>query len=170
MGLDSQGQCASCHSGTLLSDQHFHKPGVPQRDKNRPDRRRAAALAKVRADEFNCLGRYRDTTPAQCGELSFIIKEDASLEGAFKTPACAMSRNGDPICTPAGSPRWKMLCATTSTRPMRQSATRNMPLQAMRQRLIRATSMRASRCTCRRQNNRTLWLLCVRFRQLFLPG
>jgi cytochrome c peroxidase len=79
-------QCISCHSGPLLTDQHFHNTGVPQRDANRPDRGRAAALAKVSQDEFNCLGRYSDAQPGQCEELRFMVTQDPSLEGAFKTP------------------------------------------------------------------------------------
>lgn len=81
-----KGQCVSCHSGPLLTDQHFHNTGVPQRDANAPDRGRAAALAKVRQDEFNCLGRYSDAKPGQCEELRFMVRQDPGLEGAFKTP------------------------------------------------------------------------------------
>jgi cytochrome c peroxidase len=79
-------QCISCHSGPLFTDQHFHNTGVPQRDANQPDRGRAAALEKVRQDEFNCLGRYSDAKPGQCEELRFMVAQDPSLEGAFKTP------------------------------------------------------------------------------------
>jgi cytochrome c peroxidase len=79
-------QCISCHSGPLLTDQHFHNTGVPPQGANQPDRGRAAALAKVRQDEFNCLGRYSDAKPGQCEELRFMVAQDHSLEGAFKTP------------------------------------------------------------------------------------
>jgi len=33
------------------------------------ERGRAAALAAVRQDEFNCLGPYSDAGPGQCQEL-----------------------------------------------------------------------------------------------------
>jgi cytochrome c peroxidase len=79
-------QCISCHNGPLLSDQHFHNTGVPPRDPATPDRGRAAALAKVREDEFNCLGAFSDARPEQCGELRFMAEGDARMEGAFKTP------------------------------------------------------------------------------------
>ncbi len=79
-------QCATCHNGPLLSDQHFHNTGVTPRDPTRPDRGRALGSAKVQADEFNCLGRYSDATPEACQELRFIAADDPAMEGAFKTP------------------------------------------------------------------------------------
>ncbi|MED5621467.1 cytochrome-c peroxidase [Ideonella sp. BN130291] len=79
-------QCIGCHNGPLLSDQHFHNTGVPPRDAARPDRGRAAALAKLLSDEFNCLGAFSDARPDQCGELRFVATQDAHMEGAFKTP------------------------------------------------------------------------------------
>ncbi|MBT9595040.1 MAG: cytochrome-c peroxidase [Vitreoscilla sp.] len=79
-------QCVSCHNGPLLSDQQFHNTGVPPRDAARPDRGRAAVTAKVRSDEFNCLGPFSDARPEQCQELRFMVSDDPALEGAFKTP------------------------------------------------------------------------------------
>ena len=81
------GQCVTCHNGPLFTDQHFHNTGVPPRDPSRPDRGRAAAVAKVQADEFNCLGSFSDARPEQCSELRFIVTDDPKLEGAFKTPS-----------------------------------------------------------------------------------
>ena len=80
-------QCVSCHNGPLLTDQHFHNTGVPPRDIAQPDRGRAAATAKVAKDEFNCLGPFSDAKPQQCQELRFMVSDDPSLEGAFKTPS-----------------------------------------------------------------------------------
>ncbi len=89
-----KGQCIGCHSGPLLSDQHFHNTGVPQRNPAAPDRGRAAALAKVSADEFNCLGRYSDAkaggtgaASGACDELRFMATADPHMEAAFKTPS-----------------------------------------------------------------------------------
>ena len=79
-------QCVSCHNGPLFTDQQFHNTGVPPRDAANPDRGRAAATAKVRGDEFNCLGPFSDAQPKQCQELRFMVSDDAALEGAFKTP------------------------------------------------------------------------------------
>ena len=82
-----RGQCVTCHNGPLLTDHAFHNTGVPPLDANRPDRGRADALRKLLADEFNCLGRYSDAKPEQCGELRFLAAEDASQLGAFRTPS-----------------------------------------------------------------------------------
>ncbi len=82
-----KGQCATCHNGPLLTDQHFHNTGVPPRDAARPDRGRGAATTKVPQDEFNCLGKYSDAAPAACQELRFMVTDDPSMEGAFKTPS-----------------------------------------------------------------------------------
>lgn len=81
-----KGQCVSCHNGPLFTDQHFHNTGVPLRHPANPDRGRAAAIARVLEDEFNCLGPFSDATPDQCQELRFIATEDTGMEGAFKTP------------------------------------------------------------------------------------
>ena len=79
-------QCITCHNGPLFTDQHFHNTGVRPHDPARPDRGRASGLAKLLQDEFNCLGRYSDATPEQCGELRFLATQDPRMEGAFKTP------------------------------------------------------------------------------------
>lgn len=82
-----KGQCVTCHNGPLLTDQAFHNTGVPQRDVTKPDRGRAAALAKVKQDEFNCLGAFSDAKPDACAELTFLSTSSKELEGAFKTPS-----------------------------------------------------------------------------------
>jgi cytochrome c peroxidase len=79
-------QCATCHNGPLLTDQHFHNTGVPPREPANPDRGRSVAMATVQADEFNCLGSYSDAPAAACQELSFMATDDLGMEGAFKTP------------------------------------------------------------------------------------
>jgi cytochrome c peroxidase len=82
-----KGQCATCHNGPLLTDQHFHNTGVPPRDAARPDRGRAAATHKAQHDEFNCLGAFSDAPPQACQELRFMVSDGPALEGAFKTPS-----------------------------------------------------------------------------------
>lgn len=82
-----KGQCVTCHNGPLLTDQHFNNTGVPARDPKRPDRGRAAALAKVQQDEFNCLGPFSDAKPEACQELAYMVTDPAGLEAAFKTPS-----------------------------------------------------------------------------------
>lgn len=82
-----KGQCVSCHNGPLLTDQQFHNTGVPPRDAARPDRGRADAPARLRSDEFNCLGPFSDAGPGQCQELRFMVDDEPALLGAFKTPS-----------------------------------------------------------------------------------
>ncbi|WP_026075624.1 cytochrome-c peroxidase [Noviherbaspirillum massiliense] len=82
-----KGQCITCHNGPLLTDQHFHNTGIAPREAGQPDHGRLAAIAKVRSDEFNCLGRFSDARPEQCEELRFLAADDHATEGAFKTPS-----------------------------------------------------------------------------------
>lgn len=82
-----KGQCITCHNGPLLTDQHFHNTGLASRLPGRPDPGRRAGIAKVRDDEFNCLGRFSDARPEQCEELTFLAADDHAMEGAFKTPS-----------------------------------------------------------------------------------
>ncbi|HET8747390.1 MAG TPA: cytochrome c peroxidase [Ramlibacter sp.] len=83
----NEGQCVTCHNGPLLTDHAFHNTGVPPRDRSRPDAGRAEAIRKLQQDEFNCLGRYSDAKPGQCGELEFLATGDAAQLGAFRTPS-----------------------------------------------------------------------------------
>jgi cytochrome c peroxidase len=52
-----------------------------------PDRGRAEGLKKLLKDEFNCLGRYSDAKPEQCGELQFLSTNDPGQLAAFRTPS-----------------------------------------------------------------------------------
>jgi cytochrome c peroxidase len=83
----TKGQCATCHNGPLLTDHAFHNTGVPPIDRANPDRGRAEGLKKLLQDEFNCLGRYSDAKPEQCGELQFLAANDPSQLAAFRTPS-----------------------------------------------------------------------------------
>jgi len=83
----TKGQCGTCHNGPLLTDQAFHNTGVPPIDRNQPDRGRADGLKKLLRDEFNCLGRYSDARPEQCGELQFLATDDPGQLAAFRTPS-----------------------------------------------------------------------------------
>jgi cytochrome c peroxidase len=81
------GQCVTCHNGPMLTDQAFHNTGVPPIDRARPDRGRAEGVRKLLQDEFNCLGRYSDAKPEQCGELQFLASDDPAQLAAFRTPS-----------------------------------------------------------------------------------
>lgn len=80
-------QCATCHNGPMLSDHAFHNTGVPPLDPKFPDRGRATGVQQLLRDEFNCLGKYSDAKPEQCGELRFAVTDDPGLTGAFRTPS-----------------------------------------------------------------------------------
>ena len=74
--------CVDCHNGALLTNGEFHNTGVPQDGR---DRGRAAALAKLRASRFNCLGPFSDADPNECA-IAFVTR-GRRLEGAFKPPS-----------------------------------------------------------------------------------
>ncbi|RST83463.1 methylamine utilization protein [Aquibium carbonis] len=82
-----EASCVNCHNGPRFTDDHFHNTGVPAVPGLPPDRGRADAVAKVLADPFNCLGAFSDTTPEQCGEIRFMVRDGEALERAFKTPS-----------------------------------------------------------------------------------
>lgn len=82
-----KGQCVTCHSGPLLTDQHFHNTGIAPYTPGRPDPGRRAALSIVMSDEFNCLGDFSSARPEQCEELRFLASDDHAMESAFKTPS-----------------------------------------------------------------------------------
>ena len=80
--------CVTCHTGALFTDNHFHNTGVPQGLLGaQDDSGRAAGVRRALAGEFNCLSRYSDAAPDQCGELRFAQTEGAELIRAFKTPS-----------------------------------------------------------------------------------
>lgn len=83
----TKGQCVTCHNGPLLTDHAFHNTGIPSFAQASPDRGRADGVARLLQDEFNCLGRYSDAKPQQCGELQFLASNDAGQLGAFRTPS-----------------------------------------------------------------------------------
>jgi cytochrome c peroxidase len=82
-----KGRCVTCHNGPLWTDHHFHNTGVPPLAGDAPAPGRAAAIATVKADAYNCLGPHSDARPEQCEELRFIAERDPHMLGAFKTPS-----------------------------------------------------------------------------------
>jgi len=96
-GLDlfiNSAQCTQCHNGPLLTNNSFHNTGLLSVAGRVPDKGRIGAAAVIRADPFNCLGRF--ATPAnheqsgnpaeQCAELRYM-KTGKELLGAFRTPS-----------------------------------------------------------------------------------
>ncbi len=79
-------KCTNCHNGPMFTNGDFHNLGLPLRDKDAPDKGRAAAITQVLGSSFNCLSKYSDAQPNQCLELRFIDTADQKYIGAFKTP------------------------------------------------------------------------------------
>ncbi|MGN6466717.1 MAG: cytochrome-c peroxidase [Rhizobiaceae bacterium] len=79
--------CSTCHNGPRFTDGQFHNTGIPPVASLPPDNGRADGVKLVGADPFNCLGRYSDAKPEECGELRFMVKSGRGLERAFKTPS-----------------------------------------------------------------------------------
>jgi cytochrome c peroxidase len=73
-----EGHCVDCHSGPLFTNGEFHVTGRTR------DPGRAAALALVRADEFNCLGPFSDAPAEDCA-VRFLPR--TAHRGAFKPPS-----------------------------------------------------------------------------------
>src|SRR4051794_27061696 len=80
-------QCVNCHNGPLLTNNDFHNTGVPAAPNLPADSGRAQGVRQVLADEFNCLSRYSDAAPEDCGELRFAKTDDHALERQFKPPS-----------------------------------------------------------------------------------
>lgn len=80
-------ECVRCHNGPRFSDGHFHNTGVPPVAGLPEDLGRETGVAKVAADPFNCLGRFRDGPDTACAELRFMTTGKPELRRAFKTPS-----------------------------------------------------------------------------------
>ncbi|MEP7382108.1 MAG: cytochrome c peroxidase [Gemmatimonadota bacterium] len=80
--------CATCHNGALLTDDHFHNTGVPMTsDAQVADSGRTVGVRQVMASEFGCLSPYSDASPDDCAELRFAVTDGAELLRAYKTPS-----------------------------------------------------------------------------------
>jgi cytochrome c peroxidase len=84
---DQMGRCLRCHNGPLFTDEHFHNIGVSEPLRHDLEQGRLVGAEQVRADEFNCLSKYSDARPEQCGELIYERRNSPELLGAFKTPS-----------------------------------------------------------------------------------
>jgi len=79
--------CIQCHSGPLFTNNAFHNTGVPAAKGLPMDVGRLEGVRKVLADEFNCLGRYSDARPEQCGELNFLAADAHTQARQFRPPS-----------------------------------------------------------------------------------
>jgi cytochrome c peroxidase len=82
-----KGQCLQCHSGPLFTNNEFHNTGVPAAPGLPADRGRASGVKQLLRDEFNCLGRYSDAKPEQCGEIRFLADGGDTQLRQFRVPS-----------------------------------------------------------------------------------
>lgn len=88
-------QCTQCHNGPLLTNHEFHNTGLLSFPGEVPDKGRAAGIREVLADPFNCLGKFSDAPPPDCGELEFA-RSGFEVLGAFRTPSLRNLENTQP--------------------------------------------------------------------------
>jgi len=79
-----EAHCIDCHSGPLLTNGEFHNTGIPQT--GGADTGRLGGLARLRTDEFNCLGPYSDAAPTDC-RIRFLVAGGERFRAAFKPPS-----------------------------------------------------------------------------------
>ena len=82
-----EAHCINCHNGPLFTNNAFHNTGVPIIKDLPDDTGRSKGAQQVLQDEFNCLSKYSDARPDQCGELNFLIAEGEALIRQFKPPS-----------------------------------------------------------------------------------
>jgi cytochrome c peroxidase len=89
--------CANCHNGALLTDNHFHNTGVsvaagtPEADSGR-----TTGVRKALAGEFSCTSPHSDAKPEECAELRFAVTEGPELVRAYKPPSLRNVANRPP--------------------------------------------------------------------------
>jgi cytochrome c peroxidase len=137
------GQCATCHNGPLLTDQHFHNTGVAPRARTRPDAGRADAVSRVQRDEFNCLARSATPIRQRARSCDSSPRTIRPCWRHSRRPACATWRCERRTCTPASLRRWKRWSGTMRCRRQRPPGTPNS-------RGTRNTTPSGGRSACRR--------------------
>ena len=78
--------CINCHNGPLLTNNEFHNTGLVNSAGEIPDKGRVEGERLVRADPFNCAGKYSDGKANDCAELRFM-RSGTELIGAMRTPS-----------------------------------------------------------------------------------
>ncbi len=80
-------RCSTCHTGPRLTADSIHNTGVPAVPGLGEDLGRATGARQAADDPFNCLGKFSDAGPEACGELRFMVRDDARLTRAYKPPS-----------------------------------------------------------------------------------
>ena len=80
-------QCLRCHNGPYFTNFGFNNIGTGIGEEGQPpDFGRMIGLRAALLDEFNCVGRYGDAEPDDCGHHRFAAQNHAD-NGAFKVPS-----------------------------------------------------------------------------------
>jgi hypothetical protein len=87
--LSSTGKvsCASCHNGSLFTDNHFHNTGVPLPETELPPYSgRTAGVRNALAAEFSCTSEYSDAKPEECKERDQLVAFLRTLSSPVVAP------------------------------------------------------------------------------------
>jgi cytochrome c peroxidase len=79
--------CSTCHTCPLFTDGQFHNTGVSAATGLPDDFGRSSGIEQVRADPFNCIGRWSDASPDDCEELKYLGDPGEETLRAFKAPS-----------------------------------------------------------------------------------
>ncbi|MEN8892755.1 MAG: hypothetical protein ABF283_07665, partial [Planktotalea arctica] len=65
----------------------FHNTGMPQRFDSPLDIGRQSVVAKVKRQEFGCLGEYSDAEKNECPHVTYMSLSMERAMGTFRTPS-----------------------------------------------------------------------------------
>jgi cytochrome c peroxidase len=83
-----KGSCNVCHVGPAFSNGEFHDTGIPFFiEQGRVDPGRHAGIQKLRASEFNLLGRYNDDARRSTATGTTHVRLEHRNFGEFRTPS-----------------------------------------------------------------------------------
>ncbi|HEU4646516.1 MAG TPA: cytochrome c peroxidase [Burkholderiales bacterium] len=83
-----KGSCNVCHVGPAFTNGEFHDTGIPFFiEQGRVDPGRHAGIQKLRASEFNLLGRYNDDARRSTATGTTHVRLEHRNFGEFRTPS-----------------------------------------------------------------------------------
>jgi cytochrome c peroxidase len=83
-----RGSCNTCHVGPAFTNGEFHDTGIPFfLDQGGVDPGRHAGIQKLRASEFNLLGRYNDDARRSTATGTTHVRLEHRNFGEFRTPS-----------------------------------------------------------------------------------
>ncbi len=83
-----KGSCNACHVGPAFTNGEFHDTGIPFFiEPGRVDHGRHAGIQKLRASQFNLLGRYNDDARRSTATGTTHVRLEHRNFGEFRTPS-----------------------------------------------------------------------------------